>query len=78
MTSEKPLTRTLDDLLAAYERVLIMETLRRNGWNRRKSAAALGIPLRRFFWRLSMLHVDLEAIPHDKRGRRQGSVSLGA
>ena len=73
--TEKPLTRTLDDLLAAYERVVLMETLRRNSWNRRKAAAALRISQRRLYVRMSALHFDLASIPHDRRGRRLGSVA---
>jgi DNA-binding NtrC family response regulator len=71
MTTEKPLTRTLDDLLAAYERVVIMETLKRNQWNRRLAAEALRISKRRLYQRLTVLHFDLEAIPHDARGRKK-------
>ena len=73
--TEKPLTRTLDDLLAAYERVVLMETLRRNNWNRRKAAEALRISQRRLYVRMSALHFDLASIPHDRRGRRFGSVA---
>jgi DNA-binding NtrC family response regulator len=61
---------SLDDLLSAYERVVIMETLRRNGWNRRKAAEALKISPRRFYGRLAVLRFELAAIPHDRRGRR--------
>jgi DNA-binding NtrC family response regulator len=73
--TEKPLTRTLDDLLAAYERVVLMETLRRNGWNRRRAAEALRISRRRLSYRLVALNFDLVAIPHDKRGRRRLSAA---
>ena len=74
--TEKPLARTLDDLLAAYERVVIMETLKRNGWNRRRAAEALRISQRRLYQRLAVLHFDLAAIPHDKIGRRPRPVAL--
>jgi len=61
---------SLDDLLSAYERVVIMETLRRNKWNRRKAAEALKISPRRLHYRLAALHFETLAIPHDARGRR--------
>lgn len=62
--------RSLDDLVKAYERVVIMETLRRNDWNRRRAAEALGIPRRRLVYRMAILHFDLGAIPRDLPGRR--------
>jgi DNA-binding NtrC family response regulator len=61
----------LDDMLASYERLVIMETLRRNDWNRRKAAGALQIPLRRLLRRMASLHFDTHAIPRDAPGRRR-------
>ena len=75
---ERPLTRTLDDLLAAYERVVIMETLRRNRWNRRLAAEALGLSRRRFAYRLVALRFDLASLPRDLPGRRPGVDREGA
>ena len=69
MTATLP-NRNLCDLLRAYERVVIMETLRRNGWNRRKAAAALGISRRRLAYRMAILRFDVGAIPRDASGRR--------
>jgi len=67
---------SLDDLLSAYERIVIMEALRRNGWNRRRAADSLGISRRRLAYRLAALHFDLCAIPRDVPGRRK-SVAGG-
>jgi DNA-binding NtrC family response regulator len=64
---------SLDEMIASYERLLIMETLRRNDWNRRKAAAALQIPVRRLFKRMAALHFDTSAIPRDAPGRRRRS-----
>lgn len=66
---------SLDDMIASYERLLIMETLRRNDWNRRKAAEALQIPVRRLFKRMAALHFDTRAIPRDAPGRRRRSDS---
>lgn len=68
--------RTLDDLLAAYERLVIMETLSRNGWNRRRAADALHVSRRRLMYRLVALHVDLGAIPRDAPGRRRRPANV--
>ena len=64
-------THNLDDLLHAYERVVIMEALRRNDWNRRKAADSLRISRRRLAYRMRSLHFDLAAIPRDVPGRRR-------
>jgi DNA-binding NtrC family response regulator len=63
--------RTLDDLLKAYERIVIMETLSRNSWNRRLAADALHVSRRRLMYRLKALHVDLTVIPRAKSGPRK-------
>jgi DNA-binding NtrC family response regulator len=60
----------LDEMLASYERIVIMEALRRNGWNRRRAAEALRISRRRLTYRMAALHFDLGAIPRDAPGRR--------
>jgi len=69
-------TPSLDDLISAYERVVIMETLRRNRWNRGKAAEALKISERRLFYRMVSLHFDLKAIPRDVPGRRKKDVGV--
>lgn len=74
MTAAPQTNRNLCDLLKAYERIVIMETLRRNGWNRRKAAAALGVSRRRLTYRMSVLHFDVGAIPHDAPGRRSREI----
>lgn len=66
-------TYSLDDLLANYERIVIMEALRKCGWNRRKAAEVLKISRRRLLYRLAALHVNLASIPRDLPGRRRGA-----
>ena len=63
--------RSFDEMIASYERLLIMETLRRNAWNRRKAAIALQISPRRLYKRMAALHFDTSAIPRDAPGRRR-------
>jgi DNA-binding NtrC family response regulator len=60
----------LDEMLTAYERLVIMQTLERNRWNRSRAASALGISRRRLQYRMKALHFDLGAIPRDAPGRR--------
>ena len=77
-SSTRTATPSLDDLLSAYERVVIMETLRRNRWNRRLAAEALKISERRLHYRLAALHFELGAIPRDRPGRRLKVAEAGA
>jgi len=60
----------LDEIMTAYERLVIMQTLERNRWNRSRAALALGISRRRLQYRMRALHFDLGAIPRDVPGRR--------
>lgn len=62
---------SLDEMVSAYETMLIMETLAKNGWNRGRSAGALQISRRRLSFRMRKLGFDLKALPHDKPGRKK-------
>lgn len=68
---------SLDEMLAAYERLVIMQTLERNRWNRSRAAQALSISRRRLQYRMKALHFDLTAIPRDVPGRRLRKVEAG-
>lgn len=70
MNTNRPPTPTLTELLRAYEKLVIMETLRRNGWNRGRAAAALKISRRRLQRRLAALKFSLSEIPRDAPGRK--------
>ena len=69
MQNTRPPVPCLRDLLRAYEKLVIMETLRRNGWSRRRAAVALKISRRRLQYRMRALQFDTSAIPLDKHGR---------
>jgi DNA-binding NtrC family response regulator len=64
-------TPSLDELLAGYERLIIMETLRRNGWNRRRAAEALKVTRRRLQYRMAALKFNVAEIPRDRPGRKK-------
>lgn len=64
---ERRPARTLPELLAAHEKFLISETLRRNGSSRSLAARVLGISPRRLYRRMRALGVEVEAPP--PRGR---------
>ncbi len=67
----------LDEMMTSYERLVIMQTLGRNRWNRSKAALALGISRRRLQYRMRALHFDLSAIPRDVPGRRNRKIEVG-
>jgi DNA-binding NtrC family response regulator len=54
--------RTLPEILAAHERVLIIEALAQCRGSRTRAAAALGIRRERLYRRMRLLQIDLEAI----------------
>jgi DNA-binding NtrC family response regulator len=58
------------ELLANTERMVIMETLARNRWNRRLSALAMGISRTNLWQRMKKLDIDLKELPKDRTGRK--------
>lgn len=61
--------KILDDLLADYERALIVQALRRCGGSRTETAKALGIRRGRLYDRMKVLGVKPEA-PNGREVRR--------
>ena len=61
--------RTLSEMLALHERIIIIQTIQRNGGSRLLSANALGVS-RNYLWRrMKALKIDLKAIPRTSPGR---------
>jgi len=61
--------KTLHDLLALHERLIIIQTLERNRFSRQKAAEALGVT-RNYLWRrMKLLGVDFSALPRTTPGR---------
>jgi DNA-binding NtrC family response regulator len=54
--------RTLPEILAAHERLIIIEALARCGGSRTRAAEALGIKRRRLYRRMDFLKIDLKAV----------------
>ena len=55
--------RTLREILAAHERIVLFQSLAAAGGSRSKAAAALGISRSRLYARLRKLGVDLHVLP---------------
>lgn len=54
--------RTLPEIMAAHERLIIVEALARCGGSRTRAAAALGIRRERLYAKIRKYHIDLRAI----------------
>lgn len=61
--------RTLHELLALHERLIIIQALQRHEFSRSKTAESLGIS-RNYLWRrMRLLHIDFAALPRTTPGR---------
>lgn len=54
--------KTLREILATHERVIIIEALARSGGSRTRAAASLGMRRERLYARVRALKIDLGAI----------------
>lgn len=62
---------SLKELLTQTERMVIMETLARNKWNRLRTAQILGISRTNLWERMRKLDIKLAEVPRDRPGRRK-------
>lgn len=67
-------SKTLFEILADYERYVIVKTLERNGWSRTRAARALGIRRGLLYERVRRLGIVL---PPVVRGRREEGARRG-
>lgn len=64
-----PVPKTLHELLALHERIIIIKTLQQHAFSRTKAAAALGVS-RNYLWRrMKILQIDFAALPRTTPGR---------
>lgn len=54
---------TLPEIVAAYERIVIIKAIQGCGGSRTKAAASLGVTRRRLYNRIAMLNIDLGQLP---------------
>ena len=55
--------RTLPEIMATYERVVIIQALQLNNFSRTLTAVSLGIKRDRLYKRMRFLKIDLREIP---------------
>lgn len=68
--------KTLHDLLALHERILIIQTIQLNRGSRNLSASALGVS-RTYLWRrMRALKIDSSVLPRTTPGRPRKKVKV--
>lgn len=64
-----PIPKTLHELLAIHEKIIIIKTLQQHNFSRTHAAEALGVS-RNYLWRrMRILHIDFAALPRTTPGR---------
>ena len=61
--------KTLPEIMAAYERVILIQALQLNGFSRKRTAMSLGISKTCLWRHMTALKMDFSAIPGYKTGR---------
>jgi DNA-binding NtrC family response regulator len=61
--------RTLPEIMATYERIVIIQALQLNGFSRRETAISLGISRNHLYSRIRLLKINLNELPRYTRMR---------
>jgi DNA-binding NtrC family response regulator len=61
--------RTLPEIMAAYERIVIIQALQHNDCSRARTAGSLGVSRRYLYRRMSILKIDLQVVTRGRSGR---------
>lgn len=70
--------KTLPELLALHERLIIIQTLQRHGFSRAEAAKSLGITRLDLWRRMRRLGVDVKVVPRTSPGRPRRSKVEGS
>jgi DNA-binding NtrC family response regulator len=63
------LPKTLPEIMAAYERIIIIQALQLNDCSRARTAESLGVSRRHLYRRMTILKIDLQAATMGRCGR---------
>ena len=63
-------SRTLAEIMASYERVIIIQALQLNGFSRTLTAASLGIRRNQLYKRIKILNIQLSEMPGNTTRKR--------
>ncbi len=64
--------KTLPEIMAAYERIVIIEALQRNGFSRKRTAESLGVKRGYLYARICLLRINLGELPSPRGRPRKG------
>jgi len=60
--------KTLPEIMAAYERIIIIQALQLNDCSRAQTAASLGVSRRHLYRRMAILKIDLQVVTMGRSG----------
>lgn len=63
--------KTLPEIMASYERVIIIQALQLNDCSRARTAGSLGVSRRHLYRRMAILKIDLQAVTMGRSGRNK-------
>ena len=63
--------KTLWEILEAYEKIILLQALARNGFSRSKTAMSLGISRNTLWCRMKILKIALSELPKAKSGPKK-------
>ena len=66
--------RTLPEIMAAYEKMIILQALKHNGFSRAMTAASLGVRRALLWRRMKLLKLDYTVVPKGHGGRPRKKV----
>lgn len=66
--------RTLPEIMAAYEKMIILQALKHNGFSRAKTATSLGVRRALLWRRMKLLRIDHTVVPKGHGGRPRKKV----
>jgi DNA-binding NtrC family response regulator len=67
---------TLKEHLRRHEKLIILQTLRANGFSRKMTAGALGITPQSLWLRINRLGITSEEAPVTRAGRRRTKITV--
>lgn len=67
--------KTLPEIMAAYEKMIILQALKHNDFSRAKTATSLGVRRVLLWRRMKLLRIDHTMVPKGHRGRPLKKIS---
>lgn len=68
IVQSSPSPKTLPEIMAAYERLVVIQALQLNDCSRAKTAVSLGVSRRQLYRRMAILKIDLDLVTMGRSG----------